>query len=125
MLFTRWKLSKPLSRAYRLNMKLDLQSLFVLHVHRCTHWLRPRNPSQSPRIWGHIRGRYWSAKVDDISLRPPSSRANDSPFCQSGQQLGQFLQQLYRLAFIASTALGGQPSQRQVNFFPQLLKSAF
>ncbi len=22
----------------------------------------------SPRIWAHIRGRYWSAKIDDISL---------------------------------------------------------
>jgi len=44
-----------------LNMKLDLQSLFGLRVHSCTHWLRPR-------IWAHIRGRYWSAKIDDISL---------------------------------------------------------
>jgi hypothetical protein len=32
------------SPAHRLNMKLDLLSLFVLHVHSCTHWLRPRNP---------------------------------------------------------------------------------
>ncbi len=23
-------------------MELDLQSLFGLHVQRCTHWLRPR-----------------------------------------------------------------------------------
>ncbi len=38
-------------RKQRLNMELDLQ--------------RPRN---SPRIWAHIRGRYWSAKKDDISL---------------------------------------------------------
>jgi hypothetical protein len=22
----------------------------------------------SPRIWAHIRGRYWSAKIDDISF---------------------------------------------------------
>jgi hypothetical protein len=29
---------------YRLNMKLDLQILFGLHVHRCTHWLRHRHP---------------------------------------------------------------------------------
>ncbi len=29
---------------HRLNMKLDLRSLFGLHVHKCTHWLRPRNP---------------------------------------------------------------------------------
>jgi hypothetical protein len=32
-------------------MELDLQSLFGLHVHSCSHWLRPRNP----RIWAHIR----------------------------------------------------------------------
>ncbi len=25
-----------------------------------------------PRIWAHIRGRYWSAKIEDISLRPPA-----------------------------------------------------
>jgi hypothetical protein len=34
-----------------LNMELDLQKVYVfgLHVHSCTHWLRPRTPS--PRIW--------------------------------------------------------------------------
>jgi hypothetical protein len=52
---------------HRLNMELDLQSLFGLHVNSCTHWLRPRN-SPSPRIWAHLRGSYWSAKIDDISL---------------------------------------------------------
>ncbi len=34
--------------------KLDLQSLFGLHVHSCTHWLRPRNPSSLP-IWAHLQ----------------------------------------------------------------------
>jgi hypothetical protein len=31
----------------RLNMELDLQSLFGLHVivHSCTHWLRPHTPA--------------------------------------------------------------------------------
>ncbi len=53
---------------HRLNMELDLQSLFGLYVHSCTHWLRPRNCLPPPRIWAHIRGRYWSAKIDDISL---------------------------------------------------------
>jgi hypothetical protein len=51
-------------------MELDLQSLFGLHVLSCTHWLRPRNPTPPPRIWAHIQGRYWSAKIDDISLWP-------------------------------------------------------
>ncbi len=38
-----------------LTMELDLQSLFGLHVHSCTHWVRPR--VTPPRIWAHIRGR--------------------------------------------------------------------
>jgi hypothetical protein len=25
-------------------MALDLKSLFGIHVHSCTHWLRPRSP---------------------------------------------------------------------------------
>jgi hypothetical protein len=49
-------------------MELDLRNLFGLHVHSCTHWLRPRKHPPPPRIWAHIRGRYWSAKIDDISL---------------------------------------------------------
>jgi hypothetical protein len=53
---------------HRLNMELDIQSLFGLHVDSCTHWLRPRNPTPTLHIWVHIRGRYWSAKIDDISL---------------------------------------------------------
>ncbi len=55
--------------------------LFGLHVHSCSHWLRPRNPSpplsHNHCIWAHIWVRYWSAKIDDISLwlrgRNPSS----------------------------------------------------
>ncbi len=27
----------------------------------------------SPRLWAHVRGCYWSAKIDDISLWPPVS----------------------------------------------------
>jgi hypothetical protein len=50
-------------------MELDLQSLFGLHVHSCIYWLTEApHPS---RIWAHIQGRYWLAKTDDISLRPP------------------------------------------------------
>ncbi len=40
---------------HRLNMGLDLQSLYGHHVHSCTHWLRPRNRNPPPRIWAHIR----------------------------------------------------------------------
>jgi hypothetical protein len=32
----------------RLNMELDLQSLFGLHGHSCTHWIRPRTAPPSP-----------------------------------------------------------------------------
>jgi hypothetical protein len=60
--------SIPLDLPIRLNMELDFQGLFGLHVHSCTHWLRPRKPfPPSPRIRAHIRGCYWSAKKDDIS----------------------------------------------------------
>jgi hypothetical protein len=38
------------------------------HVYSCTHWLRPPKLPPSPRIRAHLRGRYWSAKIDDISL---------------------------------------------------------
>ncbi len=49
---------------HRLNMELDLQSLFGL--------LCACNWPPSPRIWAHIRWRWWSAKIDDISLWPPA-----------------------------------------------------
>jgi hypothetical protein len=50
-------------------MELDLQSLFWLHVQSFSHWLRSRNPPP-PHFWAHrlVRWRYWSAKIDDISL---------------------------------------------------------
>ncbi len=41
-------------------------------MYSCTHWLRPAcNSPPSPLIWVHTRGRYWSAKVDDLSSEPP------------------------------------------------------
>ncbi len=44
---------------------VDLQSLFGLHVH--VHWLRP--PTPLPHWSSYtVGGRYWSAKIDDISL---------------------------------------------------------
>jgi len=60
---------------YRLNMEVDLQSLFGLHVTSYAVVLigwDPATPAPFPRIWTRItRGRYWSAKIDDISLWPP------------------------------------------------------
>ncbi len=51
------------SEMHRLNMELDLLSLFV---HSCTHWLRPRNPP-APHAFGLI---YEGAigQIDDLSL---------------------------------------------------------
>jgi hypothetical protein len=51
-------------------MELDLQSLFELHVHSYTQWLRPRYPIPSRSIWAHIRGRYWSAKIGFVNCDP-------------------------------------------------------
>jgi hypothetical protein len=52
-------------------MELDPQSVLALLgllVHSCTHWLRsPQQPPPLPRIWAHMRGRYWSAKIDDLN----------------------------------------------------------
>ncbi len=50
----------------RLHMALDLQSFFGLHVYSCTHWLRPHTPPP-PALELMNEGRYWSAKIDDIS----------------------------------------------------------
>ncbi len=56
---------------HRLNIELDLQNLFGHNVYSCTHWLRPHNPPPSfLRIWAHIRGRYWSAQIDDSLCGP-------------------------------------------------------
>ncbi len=52
-------------------MKLDLQSLFRLNVHKLYSLAETPEPSplHPPKLG--LRGRYWSAKIDDISLRPP------------------------------------------------------
>ncbi len=55
---------------HRLKMELDLHSLFGL---LCTNVLicwDPQPPPPTPRIWAHIRGRCWSAKID-ISFNLP------------------------------------------------------
>jgi hypothetical protein len=54
---------------HRLNMEieLDLTSLFGLLCTAVYSFAEtPQHPP--PRIRAHIRGRYWSAKTDDISL---------------------------------------------------------
>ena len=62
-----------------LNMELHLQSLFGLHAHSLVTTVLiswdPATPPHPPRIWAHIRGRYWSAKIDDIYLWPPAQNS--------------------------------------------------
>jgi hypothetical protein len=41
--------------AHRLNIELHLQSLFGLHVHTCTHWLRSRSPLPPPHLGSYSR----------------------------------------------------------------------
>ncbi len=58
-------------------MEFDLQILFGLHVTWCAQLYSlagPRTRHPHPRIWAHIRGRYWSAKIDGISWWPPGCR---------------------------------------------------
>ncbi len=58
---------------HRLNMKLDLQSLFGLLCTVVPYSLaetpQAATPPPSPSVWAHTRGRYWSVKnkIDDIS----------------------------------------------------------
>jgi hypothetical protein len=51
-------------------MELDLQSYLGSCVQLYSLAEAPQLPP-SPCIWAHIRGLYWSAKIDDISLYPP------------------------------------------------------
>jgi hypothetical protein len=65
---TQGSLYKPFKHlSHRLNMDLDLQSLFGL---MCTAVLIGWDPATPPypRIWARIRGCNWSAKIDEISL---------------------------------------------------------
>ncbi len=50
-----------------LDFKVHLGSL-TRDVHSTSHWLRPRNPSPPPAFGLIYEGRYWSVKIDDISL---------------------------------------------------------
>ncbi len=67
-----WRISPRTVRG--LIKELDLQSLFGS---MCTAvligWDTATPPP--PRSWAHMRGRYWSAKMDDTSLWPPGITA--------------------------------------------------
>jgi hypothetical protein len=45
----------PMHLKHRLNMVLDLQSLFGLHAHSYTHWLRCRNPPPPSHLGSNTR----------------------------------------------------------------------
>jgi hypothetical protein len=56
---------------HRLNMELAFQSLFGIHVTGCAqlYSLDETRNSLPPSAFGLVlRGRYWSIKIDDISL---------------------------------------------------------
>jgi hypothetical protein len=53
---------------HRLNIKLDLQSLFGLYVHMCTHWLRPRTPP--PLLDSYTRALLVSQDRRHLSVTP-------------------------------------------------------
>ncbi len=57
---------EEVSKKHMLKIELELQSLFGL---LCTAVLIGRDPATAPSPHlAHIRVRYWSAKIDDISL---------------------------------------------------------
>ncbi len=58
---------------HRLNMDIDLQSLFKLHVTWCAQLYSLAETTQvppAPAFGLVLRGRYWSAKIDDICCNP-------------------------------------------------------
>ncbi len=72
-------LRKRIMLYHRLNMEVDLQSLFGLYVTCCAQWYllaetpqpfppQPFPPSPSPRIGTHIRGRFSSALCYRFSI---------------------------------------------------------
>ncbi len=48
-------LSQKANPNLQFSCTVDLQSLFGLHVHSCTHWLRPRNPPPAPHLGLYTR----------------------------------------------------------------------
>jgi hypothetical protein len=66
-------------------MELDLQGLVGLHVHSCTHLLRPRKPSPNPLspvfglVYDGAIGQWSLGKIDDISLHVTPKREVREP----------------------------------------------
>ncbi len=84
-------------------MKVDLQSLFELYVTAVLIGWDPCTIPPIPRIGTRIRGRYWSAKIDDISpgqaLWSVRECGMDNPFQLKSHQAGS----------LSSSQPGGPP----------------
>ncbi len=63
-------------------MELDLQSLFGLRVHSCTHWLRPCNPPHPP-TFGLIYEDAIGQPRKAISLCVPCDRIYSPSFLEN------------------------------------------
>jgi hypothetical protein len=61
----------------RLNIELDLTKVIWVPFAQLYSLAETPHPPP-PRIWAHIRGRYWSAKIDDISLLSPELHSHQS-----------------------------------------------
>ncbi len=61
------QISHSIGQIWRKISKVYLGSM-SRDAHSCTHWLRPRKSLPPPAFGLVLRGRYWSAKIDDISL---------------------------------------------------------
>ncbi len=62
---------------HRLNMELDLQNLFGIHVHSCTHyhWLRPNKPQLPPAHLGsYTRALLVNQDRRHLFVTPPGRR---------------------------------------------------
>jgi hypothetical protein len=55
---------------HKLNMELDLQSLFGLHVHSCSHWLRPATPPPPPLLGLYTRALLVSQDRQHLFVAP-------------------------------------------------------
>ncbi len=65
---THWAAAVPFS--HRLNIWRKISKVYLGSCAQLYSWAETPHPP--PRIWAHIRRRYWSAKIDDISLWPPA-----------------------------------------------------
>jgi hypothetical protein len=79
-------------------MELALQSLFGLHVHSCTHWLKPRNRKPQPPHLGSYARAQLVAKIDDIFCDPPALKVL-SLMKRRGRKWGQLIELSLALNF--------------------------